>query len=100
MGDLESNFPYLSLTAYEDDLFYSDDSEEYPAEHQLILQSGEEILGVNCADEYDIFELVPSLNEVGALWFERIELMEAAGVIEVNLEDRHMVSILPGERYL
>ncbi len=93
MGDIESAFPYLKFSSYN-----SDDCDD-DADHQLILASGEEIPGSNCSNEFDIFYLSATLNELGILWLERIEDLEKAGILEVDLDEHQWVTVLPRTPY-
>lgn len=95
MPDPEVVFPYLSLAPEcdeEDEFDDYWDEDEILEWHPLQLSTGKRV------HPYGRFELVEyrmraKLNDLGQAWLQTLEVMEAAGFIEIDMEAKTFVSV-------
>jgi len=101
MPEPEDVFPYLALAPEqekdEDDLWEEWDDDEFPEWGPIELSSGKLV------EPDGVFELVSymmkaTLNDLGKAWLQTLEVMEAANLIEVNMDEKGWVSVAPWHR--
>lgn len=92
--DPESGYPYLELSALDEDWWDDpdDDDEVYT------LRNGSQVYGPNCSYEYCLFMFGAELNAYGKTLFSHIETLVKIGLLELRSldEDGHgYISIAP-----